>query len=278
MKRITITLTTMALLAGFGLHGADDKTTRRERAEQTKAQREAKKDIDQQIQAINKLDNKESALRAGMAAVSKETAVPLPTIEAEHKQHPKAGVAGLFVAHELSVHTRKPVETFLKQHSSGKSWTELAEANGEDLAAIEAKLTRIEQAMRGTSAASADSTDRTQVREADTKSSLDRRVQALNSADQSAALPRQGLSAVSKETAVPLPTLEEVQKQNPSAGLGDLFIAQELANQTQKPVSDFLKMHAGGKSWNEIVTAQNQSVADIEKKLDRLEQATREAK
>lgn len=267
MKKI-IFITTMVLLAGFTLSAADNKTTAKER-------RATKKDIDSHIQAINKLDNTPAALRSGMAAASKETAVPLPTIEAEHKEHPKVGVAGLLVAHMLATHTQKSADHFIKQHSEGKTWRELAQANNEDLDALDQKLTRLEDAMRGR--ASVDSGDRTAVRErtADVQSSFDKRVQALNGLEASSSVRRSGLSAVSKETAVPLPTLEEAQKQNPNAGLGDLFVAQELSTHTQKPVGDFLKMHADGKSWSEIIRAQNQDASEIEKKIGRVEEAAR---
>src|SRR5687767_11882847 len=108
MKKITLMTITISALVAFAMQAADDNKNdkvRRERAER----REAKVDIDKRVREINKLDNSNDAMMAGMAAVSKETAVPLPTIQAEHKQHPKVGLAGLFVAHELSTHTHEPV-------------------------------------------------------------------------------------------------------------------------------------------------------------------------
>ena len=144
--KLTLLLTSMALLAGYSTRAADEKVTRERPGVQ--AERRAEKiDIDRRIQAINRLDNKQSALMAGMAEVSKQTAVPLPDIQAEHKQHPKVGLAGLFLAHELSVHTKKPVDHFIRQRVDGKTWNELATANGQDLGLIDAKLVRIEKAM-----------------------------------------------------------------------------------------------------------------------------------
>jgi len=132
-----------ALLGGMTVNAADKETRREEaRREQTKL------DIDKRIEAINRLDNRPAALHAGMAMVSKETAVPLPKIEAEHKEHPKVGVAGLFMAHELAVHTHKSVDHFIQAHKDGKSWNELATANGEKLGQLDAKLAQIEQTMR----------------------------------------------------------------------------------------------------------------------------------
>src|SRR5215203_4107870 len=83
-------------------------------------------DIDRRIQTINRLDNNASAKQAGMAAVSQETAVPLPTIEAEAKDHPTLGVGGLFMAHELSVKTKKPADQLIKNRQGGKMWSEIA--------------------------------------------------------------------------------------------------------------------------------------------------------
>ena len=71
---------------------------------------------------------------------------------------------------------------------------------------------------------------------------------------------RTGLTAVSKETAVPLPTIEEQQRNHPNVGLGDLFLAQELAVQTQQSVDQVLKQHSGGRTWNEIASSKVNSV------------------
>jgi hypothetical protein len=283
MKKLTVLLATTALLSGYSVNAADeDRDNRNQRRIQTD-RRDTRIDIDKRIQAINRLDNRPAAKMAGLAAISKETAVPLPTIEAEVKDHPNLGLAGIFLAHELSTHTHKPVDQFIRQRASGKMWTEIASASGEDLAAIDAKLVRIEEVMRNPGAASsaATSTDRTPVRERDrapeTTSTLDRRVNELSRLDNQGAALRQGLAAVSKETAVPLPTLEETHKQHPNAGIGALLIAQEIAVRTQKPVGDILRLHSDGKSWSEIAKDHNQDLNALEQKLGRVEKAMRDA-
>lgn len=141
------------LLAGISVNAADKETQKQREAQKERSavraeQRGTKADIDNRISAVNRLDNNKAALMAGMAAVSKETAVPLPTIQAEHKEHPNVGLAGLFVAHELAVRTHKPVDHFIKAHKEGRSWNEIAKANGESLEEMDAKLARIEDAMR----------------------------------------------------------------------------------------------------------------------------------
>jgi hypothetical protein len=103
---------------------------------------------------MNTLDDKPGAMNAGLAALSKETATPMPQIETLQKAHMSAGIGDLFVAQELSTKARKPggefqpADDFLKQHANGKSWTEIIRENNADQNAIEQKLSRIEQAMK----------------------------------------------------------------------------------------------------------------------------------
>ena len=283
MKKLTLFVITTALLSGYSVNAADEERDNRNQRRIQEERRETRVDIDRRIQAINRLDNRPAAKMAGLAAISRQTAVPLPTIEAEVKDHPNLGLAGIFLAHELSTHTQKPVDQFIRQRASGKMWTEIARAHGEDLAAIDAKLARIEEAMRNPGAAANASTanDRTAVRERDraleTTSSLDRRVNELSRLDNQGAALRHGLAAVSKETAVPLPTLEETHKQHPNAGIGALLIAQEIAVRTQKPVADILRMRSDGKSWSEIAKDHNQDMASLDQKLARVEKAMQDA-
>jgi hypothetical protein len=277
MKIFTLLIVSASALGVLSTYGADERSTAQERRERAE-RRQTQGDVEKLLREINALDNKPGAMRAGMAAVSKETAVPLPTIEAEHTSNPNVGLAGLFVAHELSVQTHKPVDQFLKQHRTGKTWTEIARANGENLNTMQGKLERIRQAMLNPDAAAAasSSSDATRVRAAAYQTEFDRRVQMLNTRNDQPAAMRAGLAALSKETAVPLPTVEENQKQHPDAGLGDLFVAQELSTKTQKSVDELLRVHATGKTWSDIAKENNQDVASIQTKLANLEQAMRD--
>jgi hypothetical protein len=149
MKNKMVLMMTAAAMCTALTVSAADKETRKER-QAVRAERRAEKiDIDKRIDAVNRLDNKPAAMQAGLAAVSKETAVPVQKIQAEHKEHPRVGLAGLFVAHDLAVHAHKPVDHFIKAHQAGTTWTALATANGLDLTEIDGKLARIEQAMQG---------------------------------------------------------------------------------------------------------------------------------
>src|SRR4051812_50120530 len=115
MKKFTLIMTTLAVLGVVNIQAADSakKSKKREL-------RETKGDIEKRIQAINKLDNNEAARRVGLAAVSKETAVPLPTIEEQYKAHSKAGVAGGVIGKELGTHTHKKASHLLKAHEEEK--------------------------------------------------------------------------------------------------------------------------------------------------------------
>ena len=285
MKKITLLFAALAF-TGIVAQAADDDNDRRAQRRAQAQQRGVAGDIDRRIQSINRLDNNQAALMAGMAAISKETAVPLTTIQAEHKDHPQMGLAGLFVAHQLSVKTHKPVDQLIKQRQAGRSWTEVARANNQDLAELDQKLTRIEEAMRNPGAASSGTAsspatpgaDRTQVREATpTPSGLENRIATLNQLDDKPLAMRTGLQALSKETATPLPQLEELQKQQTTAGIGDLFVAQELAVRTHKNADEFLKAHSGGKTWEQIISENNQDRSVIEQKISRIEQTMRDA-
>ena len=279
MKRIrSILATTAIILSCAAVHAADEDREAPRRG--TPAG-----DLDARIQTINRLDNSASVKQAGLSAISRETAVPLPTIEAEAKDHPTMGLAGIFLAHELSVKTKKPVEQLIKQRQGGKMWSEIARDNGQNLRDLEQKLARIETAMRNPNAA-ATREDRTAVRERDRArdrdrdndtTGLNRRVRQVNNMDDKPLVMRTGLAAVSKETATPLPKIEELQKQQTSAGVGDLFIAQELATKTQKSADEFLKQHTNGKSWTEIINENNADRSAIDQKLSRIEQAMRDA-
>lgn len=279
MKLKTI-ISAVAIMASLLTASAADKK------DKTTTARGVGADIDRRIQTINRLDNNVTAKQSGMAAVSKETAVPLPTIESEAKDHPTLGLGGLFMAHELSVKTKKPVDQLIKTRQGGKMWSEIARDNSVDLTDVDAKLTRIENALRNPGTVSTTTTtttttteaERTQVRAADTtRTGLDSRVDSINTLDDKPGVMRTGLSSLSKETATPLPQIEELQKQYTTAGVGDLFIAQELATKTQKPASEFLNQHTAGKSWTQVISDANQDRSAIEQKLTRIEQSMKDA-
>ena len=70
MKKLTVLLTTLALAGILANAADDDKNTRAPRRNQNQ-ERGAAGDLDRHIQTVNRLDKNQSALTAGMAAVSR---------------------------------------------------------------------------------------------------------------------------------------------------------------------------------------------------------------
>ncbi len=256
---------------------ADDRIRTRDRA----TRRGTRSELEQSISAVNDLGKTPSAMRTGLTAVSKETAVPLPTIEEQQRAHPNVGLGDLFLAQELATQTQQSVDAMLKLHSGGQTWNEIAAMNNKDIGTIQAKLYRIEDALQPGASVAGTTEDRTRVRERGARrgamNELERRIAAVNALDDQPAAMRAGLTAASRETATPLPTVEQQQKQHVNVGLGDFFVAQELATKTQKSVQELLSLHDSGKTWNEIAASHNQDVASIQNKLSNVEQAMRDA-
>ena len=98
-RRLILAMMAAAVLTTVSATAAD-KEVRKERREDRQEQRQENRadrvDFDRHVDRINALDNRPVALRVGMAEVSKQTAIPLPTIEAQHKAHPRFGLAALF--------------------------------------------------------------------------------------------------------------------------------------------------------------------------------------
>ena len=144
MRKMAMIIATISLMGMVGANAAD-----KGKQSGSKAEHAAKVDIDQRIRDINRLDNKESARLAGLRAVSQETGVRVPVLEAQQKAHPKVGIAGLLVVNEIAVHNKKEASDILKSHSEGHTWVEIARSHGESLETLDAKLNRVEAAIKG---------------------------------------------------------------------------------------------------------------------------------
>ena len=110
--------------------------------------RQLRADITKHARAINTLDNRAPARRAGLEAIAKETGVSVPTLQAQHRQHQEVGTAGLFMANVIAGHTKRPAGNYLRQAAEGKPWERIAADNGVNLEDLDAKLGRLEEAMR----------------------------------------------------------------------------------------------------------------------------------
>src|SRR6185436_6827221 len=100
------------------------------------------------IQSVNNLGQNANAQSAGLAAMSRETALPLTQIQQARQQNQGLGLGDLFVAQELSVKTKKSVDELWKAHLNQRTWAQVAADNNQDIGEIQRKLARIEQSLR----------------------------------------------------------------------------------------------------------------------------------
>jgi hypothetical protein len=107
-----------------------------------------KVDLDKRAKAINTLDNKEAPRRAGLAAISRETGVSVAKLQAQRREHENIGTAGLTMANLIAAKTGKPAGNYIQQHATGKSWERIAADNDVKLDELDAKVARVEEAMR----------------------------------------------------------------------------------------------------------------------------------
>jgi hypothetical protein len=101
------------------------------------------------IQSVNSLG--QSGTAQGLAAIARETSVPLTQVQQMQQQNQGMGLGDLFVAQELSTKTKKSVDELWKAHLNQRTWAQVAAENNQDISAIQRKLARVEQSMRDTS-------------------------------------------------------------------------------------------------------------------------------
>jgi hypothetical protein len=107
-----------------------------------------KADLEKRVKTVNNLADKEAPRRAGLDAISKETGVPLAKLQAQRREHDGIGIAGLTMANVIAGKTGKPAATYIRAHLSGKPWDKIAADNGVKLEELDAKVARVEEAMR----------------------------------------------------------------------------------------------------------------------------------
>ena len=252
---------------------ADNAATRAER-------REARQEFEQLVRDINALESQPAAKRAGVAEAARQAAVTPARLEAPRKDQPRAGLAGLFLAQELARGTKMSPDEIFKKRVAGDSWTQLIQENNQNLATIESKLTLIHQAMLNASgtpraATSLPATTATPATTPQTAATLDNTIQSVNALGQDADTRQAGLNAIARETGLTRQQVEQAQQQNQNLGLGDLFVAQQLALKTQKSVNDMWNQHLSPKAWTDIARENNADAAQIERQLARVENTMR---
>ena len=107
-----------------------------------------KVDLDKRARTINTLDNKTATRRVGLDAIAKETGVSVATLQAQHRQHQEIGTAGLLMANAIAAQTKRPAGAYLRQAAEGKPWVRIAADSGVNINELDAKLARVEEAMR----------------------------------------------------------------------------------------------------------------------------------
>jgi hypothetical protein len=100
------------------------------------------------IQSVNSLGQNASAQSAGLAAMARETALPLTQIQQARQQNQGMGLGDLFVAQELSARTKKSVDELWKEHLNQRTWAQVAAGHNQDIGEIQRKLARVEQSLR----------------------------------------------------------------------------------------------------------------------------------
>jgi hypothetical protein len=133
MKTLTSSLMVASLattLAGT-VFGAETTTTR-----QT---------FENHIRSLNTATVNNHAEKTTLHGVSVETGVPEDQVLQIHKNNPKTGPAGIFVACIIADHTKKDPETYVKQSAAGKAWAVIAQENNVPLDQIDERLARIEK-------------------------------------------------------------------------------------------------------------------------------------
>ncbi len=112
---------------------------------------------------------------------------------------------------------------------------------------------------------------------ADAKADLEKSVAALDEASKKPEGHARVLERISKDTGVPVKTLEE-QRDKSGLGFGGLFIANALAKETGKTFDQIVALHKDGKGWGEIAKENNVKLGPIVSQAKRAEKATEHEK
>jgi hypothetical protein len=115
-------------------------------ASSRRAPAELKAEMDQRLARITALDKNTATSKARFSTISKETGVPVATLEGQRKAH-NVGSGGILIANEIAKATGKPAGTFMKQRLEGRNWEQIAAENKFDLAPVLPKLQRLQNAM-----------------------------------------------------------------------------------------------------------------------------------
>lgn len=97
---------------------------------------------------------------------------------------------------------------------------------------------------------------------ADAIADLEKSVAALDEAGKKAEGKARVLERISKDTGVPVKTLE-AQKDKSKLGFGGVFIANALAKETGKTFDELVALHKEGKGWGQIAKDNNVKLGPV---------------
>jgi len=102
---------------------------------------------------------------------------------------------------------------------------------------------------------------------------FDKRVNDVNAIASKPANMDMAFQRISTETGMPVDRLKQLHQKHPDIGLGGLFVANVLADETKKGPDTFLSQKASGRKWVNIAKENNVSVDKLNDRLERLEKA-----
>ena|SRR5689334_23121215 len=102
---------------------------------------------------------------------------------------------------------------------------------------------------------------------------FDKRVNDINAVAGKPGKTDMVIQRISTETGMPADRLKQQHDKHPDIGLGGVFVANVLADETKKGPETFLSQKAAGKKWVDIAKANNVPVEKLNERLSRLENA-----
>lgn len=104
-------------------------------------------------------------------------------------------------------------------------------------------------------------------------STLEQRLNQINTAAENPGMLNQALQRISTQTGASLEQVRSQHQQYPQFGIGGLLVANALAAATKKDASHFIQQRQSGKSWTSIAQENNVSMDDLMMRVDRVASA-----
>src|SRR5438552_1113238 len=109
--------------------------------------------FEKKANAVSQAAKKSGMMDVALRDISAETSVPQDQVQTMANSHPKAGAGGVLIASVLADETKKPPESFLQTHDSGKSWETIASDNHVSLDKLDLRLNHVQSSVGPASSA-----------------------------------------------------------------------------------------------------------------------------